>query len=122
MHFIKLGDYFAASMITGPKHNLLKIRLAASATELLQVHCLPPQGQCKHEPLDEKAIVAAIQEGVAEANKELGANYAVSEIAYVQNDTKPEVVYGFMALSILRHLHSNGAFIEPPPNMQALAQ
>lgn len=122
MHFIKLGEYLAASMITGPKHNLLQIRLATSATEPLHVKCLPPQGECKHEPLDEKALVAAVQEGVAQANKELGASYAVSGIAYVQNDTKPEIVYGFMTLSILRHLHSNGAFIKAPPNMQALVQ
>ena len=122
MHFIKLGEYLAASRITGAKHNLLQIRLATSATEPLHVKCLPPQGECKHEPLDEQALVAAIQEGIVEANKELGASYAVSEIAYVQNDTKPEIIYGFMALSILRHLHSNSTFIEAPPNMKALAQ
>jgi hypothetical protein len=117
MQFIKIGEYLAASRIAGPKHNLLQLRLAKSADEKLEVQCLPPQGGCAHGPLDRQALTEAVLEGVAEANKELGTSYAVSGIKYVQNDTKPEIVYGHIALSILRNLHANGSFTEAPPEM-----
>ncbi len=117
MHFIKIGEYFAASRITSPKHNLLLLRLAKSVGEKFEVQCLPPKGGCVHDPLDASTLAEAVLEGVAEANRELNTSYAVSIAKYVQNDTKPEVVYGYMTLSILRHLHAGGAFTDAPPDM-----
>ena len=110
MHFVRLGEFLAASRITGPKHNLLQIRLGGSGDGLPVCERLSATGGCKHTPLDEGWIIKHVLDGVAEANQQLGTTYAVSHIRYVENDTPPEVVYGFMALRIVEHLHTGGEF------------
>jgi len=112
MHFVRLGEFLAASMITGPKHNLLQIRLSAGVQGELACECLPPQGECRHEPLVEADVIASVLEGLAEANSRLGTAHTITHMRYVQNDTKPEIVYGYLALKILEHMHSGGAFAE----------
>ena len=44
------------------------------------------------------------------ANEELGTKYCVTHIRYIENDTKPEVVYGSMVLNLIRHLECGGEF------------
>jgi hypothetical protein len=110
MQFVKLGDFFAAVRITGPSHNLLQIRLSSSEQEQIVCERLPATGDCRHAPLDEEEIVRAVQEGVAAANQELGSRYVISHIKYVENDTRPEAVYGVMAKRILQHHHAGGEF------------
>jgi len=96
MHFVRLGEFLAASRITGPKHNLLQIRLGSAGGPPV-CERLPAKGGCKHAPLTED---------------QLGAAYAVSHIRYIENDTPPEVVYGFMAMRIVEHLHNGGEFTQ----------
>ena len=110
MQFAQIDDYLAVSRITGPTHNLLQVRLSETPGTDITCDCLPSHGDCIHEPLDPKAIVAAVKEGLIEANQALGSAYSVSHIRYIQNDTKPEAVYRFLMLSIIRHLHLGGAF------------
>ncbi len=99
-------------MITGPKHNLLQIRLGAGVQDKPACECLPPKGGCCHEPLVEAEVIASVVKGVVEANLRLGTAHTVTHIRYVQNDTKPEIVYGYLALKILEHLKSGGVFAE----------
>lgn len=56
MHFVRLGEYLAASRITGPRHNLLQLRLEVGEQHEPICECLPPQGACNHEPLIEAEI------------------------------------------------------------------
>ena len=115
MHFIRMGEYLAASRVTGPRHNLLMLRLESGVQAKPICECLPPRGGSTHEPLNEAEVVASILEGVAEANKRLSSNQAVTHVRYVANDTKPEAIYRYLALKILEHLHSGGEFAEAPP-------
>jgi hypothetical protein len=111
MQFIRIGQYLGASQITGPKHNLLQVRVESRPqAEHPLCERLPPVGQCVHEPLIESELVSAVLEGVRKANRRLGASYSVTHIRYVQNDTKPEIVYGYMVLKLLEHFHSGGEF------------
>jgi hypothetical protein len=112
MHFVRVGDFLAVSMVTGPKHNLLHVRLGTGVQGAPICECLPAQGECRHEPLSDTKIVSCVLEGVAEANTRLGTFHTVSHIRYVQNDTKPEVVYGYMVLKLIQHLESGGVFQE----------
>lgn len=112
MHFVRLGEYLAASRITGPRHNLLHLRLGVGEQHEPICECLPPQGTCTHEPLVEADIVASVLEGASEANRRFGTSHVVTHIRYVQNDTKPEVVYSFLALKILEQLQVGGTFTE----------
>lgn len=111
MQFVKFGEFLAVARITGPTHNLLQIRLSNSPQEPLVCECLPATNACRHAHLDEAAIIKAVIGGIAEANQQLGSTYTISHIRYVENDTKPEAVYGFMAKRILEHLHSGGEFV-----------
>jgi hypothetical protein len=112
MQFIRIGQYLAASMITGPKHNLLQIRLSELPQGVPVCEKLPPAGTCVHKPLDEKTIISFILEGLAEANARCGSRHAVTHIRYVENDTGPEVVYGHMCKKIVEHLQAGGVFSE----------
>lgn len=64
-------------MITGPKHNLLQIRLGAGVQGTPTCECLPSNGECRHEPLIEVEIIAHVLEGTAEANLRLRTLHTV---------------------------------------------
>jgi hypothetical protein len=112
MQFTRIDDYLAASRITGPHHNLLQLRISTDSQAEPVCECLPPIGECIHEPLNKQELVAMVVEGVKEANQQLGSSYSVTHIRYVANDTKPETVYGLLALKIIKHLEVGGEFIE----------
>jgi hypothetical protein len=112
MQFLRLGEFLAVSRITGPRHNLLQLRVSNQPQGVLVCECLPAVGQCEHEPLSESELVASVLQGVSEANSHHGTRHSVSHIRYVKNDTKPEVVYAYMALKLIEHLESGGEFTQ----------
>jgi hypothetical protein len=63
-----------------------------------------------HEPLSQAALIEQVLEGVSEANSRTGKQYCVTHIRYIENDTKPEAAYGFLALRILERVASGGEF------------
>ena len=111
MQFVKLGEFLAATHISGITHNLLKIRLTDSDQEAV-VDCerLPANGTCRHKPIDEQALVEFVLSGVKQANEKLGTSYRVTHIQYVENDTPPESKYGYLAARIVEHLHAGEAW------------
>jgi len=116
MQFTRVEDYYAVSRITGPKHNLLLLRLEVGNQNIPECECLPPIGSCTHKPLNETELVAKVVEGVSEANAQFGTQYSATHIRYIQNDTGPEVVYGFLALKIIEHLVMGGQFLLAQPS------
>jgi hypothetical protein len=113
MQFLRMGEYLAASMITGPKHNLLQVRLSTGTQGTPLFEMLSRIGSCTHKPLDQEAIVARVLEGLTEANSRMGTRHSITHIRCVENDTGPEVVYGHMCLKILEHLEAGGVFEDP---------
>lgn len=57
----------------------------------------------------------AVLEGVAEANTRFGTSYFATHIRYVENDTPPEIVYGFLAQKIVERVVEGGAFVMAHP-------
>ena len=112
MIFSKNGEFLSVSRITGPKHNLLQVKISNGDQQPPECTCLPPQGNCKHDPLDEKGLIAHVIDGIKTVNEELNTNYCVTHIRYVENDTKPEVVYGAMIIHLIRHLETGGEFLQ----------
>lgn len=111
MQFLRIGEFLAASRTTGPRHNLLQLLLTTEPVANPVCERLPPRGGCVHLPLREELVVAAVLEGILEANQELGTSYAAVHIRYVENDTRPEEIYGVLALLIVRHLVADGEFV-----------
>jgi hypothetical protein len=111
MQFLKLGEFLAATHISGVTHNLLKIRLTeCDQGATVSCECLPANGGCQHEPIDEQALIEFVLSGVKQANEKLGTSYRVTHIQYVANDTPPESKYGYMAARIVEHVHVGGAW------------
>lgn len=110
MHFTKKEKYLCASRITGPRHNYIEIELSTGEQLIPVCERLKPVGDCRHEPLDEAEIIARVQEGVAEANIRFSKNFCVNHIRYIENDTKPELIYGVLVLKIITHLEQGGIF------------
>ena len=112
MHYTRDGEYLAASHITGPRHNRLQIRLGRGAQQRPVCERLPPIGECRHDPLDETALISNVLEGVAQANQRNNMDYCVTHIRYVENDTGPLVVFAMLALKIVEQLCAGSEFIE----------
>lgn len=113
MQFMRLGEYFAVSMVSGPKHNLLQIRLSTEVQEVPVCEMLSAVGKCNQRPLDPEAVVARVLEGLTEANARLRTSHSVTHIRYVEDDTGPEDVYCHMCLKLIEHLDSGGVFSAP---------
>ena len=102
MRYHHSGAAHSVSRITGPHHNYLSVTFATeNPTPDPQVVELSPKGPCEHPSLDRFRILAAVLAGVSEGNQEHGAEFIVSIVEFVANDTGPEEVYRFMAKSLV---------------------
>jgi hypothetical protein len=120
MQFQHRGNWHSISRITGPRHNYLALVLRTEGeSEEATVTALPPRGRCAHSPLDSAKILAAVQAGVAEANREHGAHFFLASVEYVSNDTGPEEVYRQMARMLVantrQHMDEEGRDVTPDP-------
>jgi hypothetical protein len=118
MNYFRVGEYLSASHITGPRHNLLQMRLSRGVQQLPACERLPARGDCKHESLDEAGLISSVLEGVDQANLRSGTDYCVTHIRYVEHDTGPLVVFSMLASKIIERLSVGGAFVEQPTSTQ----
>jgi len=114
MQFIRLGEFYAVARITGSHDNLLQLQLSVGPQSSVTCEQLGVLNSPRSRLLDEGKVLAATLEGVAKANALLGTSYAVLRIRYIPNDSGPETVYGFLASSIIQHLHAGKEFGSAP--------
>jgi len=112
MQFVRKDDLLSVARITGSHDNLLQLRLSTSSATSPVVECLPAHRSFNRGTLDLNKVLAAVLEGLAAVNRELGTSYSATHIRYVPNDSPPETVYGFLAASLVHHLASGGTFVE----------
>jgi hypothetical protein len=110
MQFVQVGEFLAAIKTTGPKHNLLQLRLGYAPQEVPVCERLPSVSRCRHAPLDESELIASVLLGVSEANFRFGSHHSVTHIRYVEDDTKPESVYMELASRLIERLETGGVF------------
>jgi len=103
MHFSVAGEYLTVSRITGPHHNLLQLKLGLGDQGHVALEALGAAAGSEPGLLDGDAVVRAVLEGVATANSQLGATFAVTHVRYVQDDSKPESIYRFLAEALAQH-------------------
>ena len=106
MRFGQSDGFLVASLITGPKHVLLQLRLSNERLEVVPCDPLPAIGNCRHRELDAGLIVEAVANGVAEANQRIGSHFYPSHVRYVSNDSGPEGVYGVLAAALVEEVAS----------------
>lgn len=98
------GEFHRLSRVTGPTHNFLALVLAdaawsgAPSVEPLDV------GDRGSPRLDAGEVARAVCEGVAEANREFGCDYAARRIQFVPSDSPPTTVYRHLAREIVRRV------------------
>jgi len=94
---------YAAQYVTGPKHNLLWLRLANGPQRPFSVTVLPSIGDGQHHnDLTANEVIPAICAGVGRANKELGTEFAVEHAEIVADDSNCPAVYEILARQIVR--------------------
>jgi len=93
---------YSAQHVTGPTHNLLRLKLERGASREFGVVVLPPVGTFRaHAGLTAKDVVVPIRDGVARANSELGTDFAVLEAQIVEDDSPQPAVYEYIARKIV---------------------
>jgi hypothetical protein len=106
MQFGHTDGLLVASLITGPRHFLLQLRLSNEGLDAVPCESLPAFGSCQHGELDPGLIVEAVLGGMAEANQRFGSKFHPSHIRYVSNDSGPEDVYGVLAAALVKEVAS----------------
>ncbi len=102
MHISQNGDTFTAQHVTGPAHNMLRLKIGRGALRSLAVSVLPPTGECHHNGgLSVEEIALAIEAGLADANAALNADYIVEAAAIVENDTHQRGIYEYLTRKII---------------------
>ena len=102
MHISQNGGTFTAQHVTGPTHNLLRLKIARGAPQPFVVSVLPPVGECDHAGgLSLEEIALAIEAGLADANAALNADYIVEAAAIVEDDTRQRGIYECLTRKIV---------------------
>lgn len=111
MVYNKSRNFYLVTHITGPTHNLLIVRLVKSDVEITpQVKVLPRAGGCRCGLPDADAVLQNTARGVVEANALLGTNYQVAEVRFVENDSRNETVYAYMAQKLIERIEAGEEF------------
>ena len=93
---------FSGQHVTGPTHNLLRLKLGRGQREALSVTILPPIGNCRqHEGLTSDEVLPFILAGVSRANTDLGTDFVVLHAEIVENDSRQPAVYEYIARKIV---------------------
>jgi len=102
MHISEIDGTFTAQHVTGPTHNMLRLKIGRGTPRDFGVSVLPPIGDCRHTGgLSVEEIALAIEAGLADANAALNANYIVEAAAIVENDTRQRGIYEYLTRKIV---------------------
>ncbi|WP_298287670.1 hypothetical protein [Novosphingobium sp.] len=93
---------FTAQHVTGPTHNMLRLKLAHGSPQEFAITVLPPIGSCNHSGgLTVKEITSEIEAGLAAANAALFSDYVVEAASIVENDTHQPGIFEYMTRKII---------------------
>jgi len=106
VNFSRYGDWYRASRVTGPTHNLLGLEFGSSAHDV-EVVAHPGKGQSL---LDPEAVLREVQLGIGDANSVLKSDYSILRIEFVLDDSGPVEVYRWLARLIVERLHAGEPF------------
>lgn len=101
MQFTSVDGFLCVARTTGPRHNLLQLKLSKVPGPPPNCEELPSVGKCNHGELNPSKITDAVKEGIAAANAKIGTMFHPVHIRYVANDTGPEDVYRILAEALV---------------------
>jgi hypothetical protein len=106
MHVRKSGEYIEASLITGPTHNTLWLRLTDAPEDSFQIERQPPRLPIGNERIDEQAVIEAITFGVHYVSTHVQAQYHIRAVKYHFDDTARYIIYALLAHHITLFCHA----------------
>ena len=115
MQFGRADSFLFVSRISGPKHNLLQVKLSPGPSTGLVCEELPPLGKGAYARLGREVISAAVLEGIAMANAAYGTSLCPIHIRYVADDSGPESVYGVLAEALIAEVASGRLDLQKGP-------
>lgn len=102
MHVSENNGTFTAQHVTGPTHNMLRLKIGRGIPQEFAVTVLPPIGECHHTGgLSVEEGAAEIKAGLAGANDALGTDYTIEAAAIVENDTRQRGIYEYLTRKIV---------------------
>lgn len=102
MKVAKVGNVYKVARITGPQHNFLGLVLCQEAMTLPIIERLEiDQKHSRSGILDEDEVLAAVQQGIAEANQKFDTHFYLARLQYVPTDTPDLAVYSVLARQIV---------------------
>ena len=102
MHIVEQDGTFTAFHVTGPTHNMLRLRVARGEQRDFDVTVLPPSGMCRHhDGLTAEEVIPAIRAGLADANASLNGDYVIKAAEIVENDSRRQGIYEYLTRKII---------------------
>jgi hypothetical protein len=102
MHISENNGTFTAQHVTGPTHNMLRLKLGNGTPQDFVLTVLPAIGDCcQSGGSTPDEIIAEIKAGLAVANKSVMVSFAVKAAAIVENDTRQPGIYEFLTRKIV---------------------
>lgn len=102
MQFVKNGEVYKVTRITGAQDNLLGIALADEQGEIELIAFEAPGARKVRAPADE--VLKQVSEGLSEINLELGRNYCLSKIFYFHHESAANSVYRLLTCELIRKI------------------
>jgi hypothetical protein len=108
MQYLRRGEWHQLVRITGPRHNLLWLRLSDGDEPVSLPHVeriQDPRGDATPE-LHDQDVAAAVIAGVSRANEKLGTAFAATHVRYVESDSPPASNYELLAEELVKRAAS----------------
>lgn len=96
------GEFRRLARVTGPTHNFLAIAFADAAWSGAPSIEALDTSDGGAALLDAAEVARAVCEGIADANREFGCDYAACRVQFVPSDSPPAAVHRRLAREIVR--------------------
>lgn len=107
MQFIDNAPLYKLVRITGPKHNLLVLKLSSQPVEGdLVMECLDEGQKCPH-PISADEVRMQVARALEDYSAADGRRHFVEKVQFVSCDSRPTEVYYEMAKEILKRVSAN---------------
>ena len=102
MNISERDGWFTVQHVTGPTHNMLRLKLERGRPREFVVTVLPPIGECSHHNgLTIEEVASSIKAGLADANATLKTDFIITGAEIVENDSRQRGIHEYLTRKIV---------------------
>jgi hypothetical protein len=105
MQYLFDGEFYTVIKITGPTHNILKVKFSNINNTVKVINLDNNISNISKSEVERQVVL-----GLSEINRELGSNYKINTLQFVSSDSKSDTIYKDLVKSIIQRLHFGGKF------------